>query len=469
MKAGEKLSGLVANLHAAANAALKRLAGAGEATPTAAADPAFSIPPDPTVGLFGAADADDEIVGNLPLSMQLEDSARSIIRRADDLRDGADRLVARIAERAAAEVTLAVQAARVLIGLGWLGVAAWLYNGALAAAAADAAVLHNGMPIGDALVLSRTFLFVAAAALGVAFLVGAFVAATGKGDNDRIRREAETLGTSIADTSREFGDALTQYRAAMDRRGDAADAVSDLSRAHLTALEACAFFRDVAFMTGAEGEEARRLFRGFLRRPATPPPALAVFLIGLIAGGFIGAAYIYMNYVPKPPPAAPATTLAIAAYPWAVNLLLFGGLVYVGVGFALSLFSDAIAAGATAKARDAALDALRGAFTAREAPRPADIAQRIQDAVDVFRARVGGRRLGAGAAQTNHPRGANGDSAADGGDIPHWRRRDSSVKFVETEFSAAPARWRTDAYAKKLSGEPASKRELPGGKKRNDR
>jgi hypothetical protein len=41
--------------------------------------------------------------------------------------------------------------------------------------------------------------------------------------------------------------------------------------------------------------------------------------------------------------------------------------------------------------------------------------------------------------------------------VPEWRRRDSSVKFVDAGFSPAPESWRTDAYAKKF--EAPAKRE----------
>lgn len=467
MKAHDKQNGLIAHLRAAADGAFQRLGGGPRAPASASDEPALIVPPDPTVGLYGDSDARDEAEGSLPLTMQLESSARRMVERADRLKEDSRRLAARIVERAEAEVTLATQAVRVLIGLVWLGVAAWLYNGALVAAAGDMAVLQNGMPAGDALVLSRTFMIIAALGLGAAFTVAAVVNLAGRGGNEAVRRAADRLGQSIAETSREFDEDIKDARERMNRRATPVDAVNDLSRAHVTALEAQDYFRRMPFLTRLEGEDAAAKFKGYIDSvfKSAPPPAFPVFLGGLILGGLVGAGYIWINYVPRPEPIEPATPLAIAQYPWALNLLLIGGLVYAGAGFLLSLFAGAVTAGAAAKARAEALDALRGAFTAREAPRPGDITQRIEDAVDVFRARVGGRRAGGEIARTNHPDGTQSDLAGEEDHIPHWRRRDSSVKFVDTGFAAAPDRWRTDAYAKKLSRGPEAKRDLPGGGK----
>ena len=459
MASGNDASNIIDRIRKAGNDTVARLAALRPGTKAPApTNNLYVETPDPTVGVYGDMDS-GEMAGALPLSAQLEESAQAIRLRADGLRTDADRLVARIGERAEAEITLATQALRVLIGLTWLGVAAWLYNGALTAKANDLAILANGMPADDAFVLSRTFLIVAAIGLGVAFTVSTLVTAFGNGSNDRIRREAEELGLKIAETSRDFDHALTQYREGMDRRGNPADAVDDLSRAYLTALEAQAYFREIQFITGAEGAEAALKFKGFLRRPSAPPPALPTLIAGILMGVFLGAGYVYMTYVPKPEVVEPASPLAIAQYPWAFNLLFFGGVAYATAGVAVTILGGLFVSGATAKARAEALDALRGAFTAREAPRPADVVRRIEDAVQVFRARVGGRGAG-GMGKTNQAGAQSQGFASEDDDIPHWRRRDSSAKFVDAGFQAAPTSWRTDAYEKKLSEKPEAKRGL---------
>ena len=425
---------------------------------------------DPTKALFPSDEsAEDERGRGLPLSTLLEDSARAMVHRADQLRAQSDGLAMRIGERRDAEITLAAQAIRVLIGLVWLGVAGWLFYSVMNARADGLSVIGANMPVDDARVLIRTFFFVAAAGLGVAFAVATLAKLFGNADNKRVTAEAERLGAAIAEASTEFDHTLTNLRSAMDKRKPAADGVYDLSRAHLTALEAHAFYREVEFLTNAEGLHAQRLFKGFLARPSGgAAPAFPLFL----AGALLGAGVTFLAVAPRPEPVEPATALAIMQYPWAAQLLFFGGVLYAAACMFASLFGGALTEGVAAKARAEALTALRSGFTAREAPRPSDVIRRIEDAIDVFRARVGG----AGSAGRNQLAGseaakwsgvsnqANADFS-EGDDIPQWRRRDSSVKFVKTDFAGAPEQWRTDAYAKKFEAETgrdtAAKRDTP--------
>lgn len=382
------------------------------------------------------------------LNIMLEDSATAIAQRADTLDQTANRLNARIAERVSGEITLRAQGFRVLIGILWFGLAAWLYISALNAQAAGQSILLSGMAVDDAFVLMRVFGIVAAAGLGVAFGIATLTNGFGRGDNRKVRTEGDALGGAIADDALEFDQALTNLRTEMDRRGAAGDAVTDLSRAHMTALEACAYFRRMPFLTTEDRSEAEHQFRGFLRRRPESGPDLFETLGVFIAGAGVGALYIWFNYVPSPEPTGPVTPLAIMQYPWAAAALMLGGLAYAGAGALFSMLGGLIAGDTAAKARAEALDALRSAFTTREAPRPADVIRRINDAVDVFKARVasGGRGKFDDANQdgANQSPANEADFAGEDADTPAWRRRDSSVKFVETGFQAAPARWRTN-------------------------
>ena len=276
--------GMLAQLSASVNGALSKLGGA-EAAKEAKAE-FRSL--DPTrISLPGGAPSDDEAT-SVPLGMMLDESAKAIVDRTSQLKREADKLVARIGERLEGEVTLRTQFFRLLIALGWFGVAVWLYLGGLNAQAADLATLPNGIPVDHAMALSRTFFIVAAAGAGVAFGISALVNGFGRGDNRRIREQAETFGLAIADASRGFDQTLTKLRDSMDNRGDPADSVAELSRAHLTALEACAYFRDIAFLTHAEGDDARRLFKGFLaRRPSAPPSRHSVFCKRCVHGDYV--------------------------------------------------------------------------------------------------------------------------------------------------------------------------------------
>lgn len=402
------------------------------------------------------------------LNIMLEDSATAIAQRAATLDETANQLNIRIAERVSGEITIRAQGFRVLVSLLWLGIAAWLYISALNAQAADLITLPNGMAVDDAFVLMRVFGIVAAAGLGVALGIATLTNGFGRGDNRKVRAEGEALGAAIADDALEFDQSLTDLRNEMDRRGAAGDAVTDLSRAHMTALEACAYFRRMPFLTTEDRSEAERQFRGFLYRRPESGPALFENLSMFIAGAGFGALYIWFNYVPSPEPIGPATPLAIMQYPWAAAALMLGGLAYAGAGALFSMLGGLIAGDTSAKARAEALDALRSAFTTREAPRPADVIRRINDAVDVFKARVGGSH-GGGArsrfAEANHSPDNEADFAGDETDVPLWRRRDSSVKFVETGFQAAPARWRTNPeenFSADESDAPDAKRSFFG-------
>jgi len=437
--------------------------------------------PGPSAGetAFSATAADDSRPGGAALDAMLEDSAASIDRRAATLAATANRLNARLAERAAGEVTLHAQGFRILVGFFWFGLAAWLYVSALNAQAAGDGVLSgalvDGMAVDDAYVLMRAFAIVAAAGIAVAIGIAGLTYGFGRGDDRKARAAGEALGAAIADDAHDFNSSLTELRAQMDRHAAAGDAVVDLSRAHMTALEACAYFRRLPFLTATDPDRAARQFGEFLQRPASGF-SLFDLALGALLGFLLGAAYIFMAYVPSPEPAQPATPLAIMQYPWAALSLLLGGGAYAFAGVGFALIGNLIAADAVGKARAEALDGLNSAFTAREAPRPADVVRRINDAVDVFRARVAGARhvpktaTGAMTAPENAPRTPSEREAnhrfgaADGPDpdSPPWRRRDSSVKFVETGFQAAPAQWRADPQAFFSEKAPGAKRSFFG-------
>ncbi len=460
MKTGEKLSGLAADLRAAANGALKRLAGASAPAPAAApVDPTS----DPTVGLFGDDDTGGEPVGNPWLSEQFSGSAEDMRRRNKELYDKATELAKTIALRVKTEAIFIGQILPLAIGFAWLALGLWL--GGLSDEAAN---LQNAEAANDLNTLSSIFFRIGMIGAFGAFAYAVFLWILGIVREARVREAGAILGQSIADTANEFKTRLDALRNNMDQRTTAPErAVDDLSRAYATALEAYVYFLGIGFMTEENTKAARKDFEKFLKRPSQAPSAVAALIVGLLLGLLFGASYVYVKYVPKPEDAVPLAALTpLAKYPTVFALLLATVAAYLLVELAAATLWAFAAGGARKKAHREALDALRSAFTAREAPRPADIAQRIQDAVDVFTARVGGRRVGAGAAQANHSGGSGREFTGESDDAPHWRRRDSSVKLVETEFSAAPARWRTDAYAKKLSGGPEAKRDLQGGKKR---
>ncbi len=459
MKASGEKGGMLQALRSSADAALKRLAPSPSRPEKAAqeAPPDRPVFADPTTTLFPSGEGADDEGGRraLPLSSLLEDSSRAMVRRAVDLRERSGKLATLISARRDAEVTLAAQVLRIAIGLMWFGVAVWLFYSILSARADGVGVIAGGVPIADAKILLRSFLLVAATGLGVGFGFAALVMLFGNTDNGRITREAEALGGEIAKASGEFDETLSMLRQSMDKRQRPADAVDEVSRAHLTALEAWAFFREVSFLTDGDQDKAQRMFNGFLssrgyRRSSS--------FMDFLNGALFGALIVFMIAVPKPAPIEILEPITTLPYPWAVQLILLGGLIYALAGVLTSVFAEPLSEGAARRARADALIALRSGFSSHEALRKDDLIRRIEDTVDVFRARVGGTGAAStrpGSAITNHP---NADFDGDG-EIPEWRRRDSSAKFVETAFAGAPQQWRTDAYAKKFEGEKSGKTE----------
>ncbi|MEO1137787.1 MAG: hypothetical protein AAFW68_14485, partial [Pseudomonadota bacterium] len=112
----------------------------------------------------------------------------------------------------------------------------------------------------------------------------------------------------------------------------------------------------------------------------------------------------------------------------------------------IELFSGVVGRNEMTKAREDALDSMRSAYTAQEAPLESEVVRQVEDVVAILAARLGGAGNLSGA---NH-----GDAQFSAeADIPEWRRRDSSVKFVDAGFTPAPESWRTDAFAKKFDAE----------------
>ena len=472
MKRIKQVRSLIVDAYARASAALSALLGRS-AIKTAHSRTPKPPPSDPTKVLFPDEEGarGDRQYGGSPdgaLSTLLEDSARKMVRRTVELNRQADDLIYGLYRRGEAEITLSAQALRVLIGLIWLGVASWLfYNGQRG----DAGALPAGMSAADALVLSGTFFIVSAAGLGVAFGVAAIVALFGNGNNGRIQSLAAQLGQSMADSSRKFDDALTDIRDRIRDKEDAAGGIYDLTHAFSIVFETNYFSQGIRFLWDSGDGESPYQFRGFLRRESPQPPALPVFILGAIIGALTGALYVYAKYAPDAQSlaeglaaSATATSVAIAQYPWAANLLLLGAFLYAGMGALLSLASPLIAGPAVSKARDDALIAIRSEFTKSGGANPHDIIRRLEDLIAILHARVDSHRDGRGERHNgaNHPAASNASYSAEDSEIPSWRRRDSSLTFVDAGFTTAPKEWRTDAFAKKFSAEddrkPASKR-----------
>lgn len=382
-----------------------------------------AAPPDPAKILFPVGGALDDDAGGESLSGRLHHSAGAIVRRQNELAEQARVLSAAIEARLGGAVSLGAWAIRMMVALAWAGLAAQF---AWAQMSGSAAPIIGFGPVAADDLRSLMMVFGLAAAAGLAgVMAGAFlVFLFGNADNRKVRERAAAFGERAAELARQFDAELDKLRRAMDAHANPVDAVADLSRAHLTALEAAVFFRNIQFVT--DDTEAQQKFRGYLNRApggagggASDMPA---FLLGVVVG-VTGTLLIATTPVALPV----ATKLA---YPAAGLWIMAGGLVYLTAGLLAETLRGLIAMGAAHEAREAALDAVRSGFVSGDAPRVDTVIRRIEDALDVYKARVA--RSGRGAEA----------NAAD--DTPAWRKAPEGPRFVETGFQAAPKSFLVD-------------------------
>lgn len=379
-------------------------------------------PPDPAKILFPAVGGGER--ADTSLGFELTRSANDIVARQVSLSEKAAALSRAIDERLDGETTLITQGLRVLIALFWAFLAVsliWVSRGGEALWAS----WLNAVPAGDARLLARAFGVIAMAGLAAPFVIAGVVWLLGKGDNNRLRARSADLGREAGELARDFDAELDRLRQAMDgRKENPAAAVIDLSRAHLTALEAAVFFRRLHFLTDADRHEAATKFRGFLRSAGGVAPAgkWEAFMLGLLSGAF-AFAVITRTRIEVPIDLPPDF---LDRYPWVVSAILLGAFVYAIVGLFASLFRGAATYAAEKQARDEALDAVRSGFVSAAAPSVDSLIRRIEDALDVFQARLSGQR----------GKSATAQDAAD--ETPAWRRPTEGPRFVDTPFAAAP-------------------------------
>lgn len=462
-----KLTGKVRNI-------MSRLSGK-TTLPTASGgddDPALQFAfSDPTQISYPNGGNPSEATNPKFLSELLHGSAGRILDHESNLKRAAKKLAAAIVTLASREVTKAIQSVRFIIVGVWLLTAIWLFFSGTGLLTGNASALSAGMPAEHAAILARTFFNIGLLGLiapGAIWIFGFIAEATNNGPKNKVDLEARKLGVFIANIANGFDEDLDEKRKQMDIHihNNPEDAIGDLCGAHLTALEASAFFKRIPFLFGSDDQEAREYFENLLDPGDS---STSSWFEGFVLGTLLGIIIAVMALGPKPEIPVVSALPDIAQYPMAANLLLFGGLIYAFAGIVLSLAGDKMRAFAALSAREHALQALQNAFANQKAPRQMDIVRRVEDARDVFRARVRGLRPDSAHADHQGPGGAHfGEDKADS-ETPSWRKRDSSAQFVESGFQSAPQTWRADAYAKKFAtsdrDKPGSKRGLLGLKK----
>lgn len=468
MTSGKKPGDMLNALRMSAEGALARLTGARREPAADAATADYAAFRDPTVAFMPGDRAGFDGAGGesgFSLSYRLTEAAADIDRRIRLVYERAAALQTRSAARANGEKSLTIWGWRFMIGLFWLLVAYMLSLAGLNARANGVAITSFGVPLGDVAPLVQLFTFIGLVAAGVAAMMAASVMMAGNATNAKLREEARRFGDALADESRRLAAKLDDHRQVIKSGGRSA--LAEVSRAHLTALGAAHYFRSISFLTTANPQAAdegfSRFFNGFGGRAAgfafTDLILVGLFgaLCGLAAGKKIyGGEAVALEISP----------LAIAQYPQLAWSVLIGAGIYLVIGVAIDLAAGRIGRHVMAKARDEALDAVRSAYLGAGAPLADDMARQVEDFVQILQARLGaaGNSAVHGAGEPD-PDPATSQFAGE----PSWRRRDSSVRLVETGFSAAPDPFRTDAFSKKFEApkapEPAAKRRLDSLKK----
>lgn len=376
---------------------------------------------------FSAAGGD----GALSLGFLLRQGANSIGRGRSFLEERGRALAAAIDAQSREEAVLLAQAARLAIALFWLFIAVMLAREVSASGGAPV----RGLAAGDAMMAARVFF--ALAALGVvAAFVGGYLARGGA--LGAARAEADALGAATGRIARDFGDSLDRLRADMEQHARrAGDALDDLARMHLVALEAAAFFREIQFLADPDADDAEAKFRGFLRERAPAPPAsggggLLLFALGCLFGVGFAAAL-------RPGAGAGLST----GLPfWVLAASLGFALLYFVVG---PLFRAAGGVSTRApgdlagRAREAALGRVRAAFAAEDAPRLDDLIRRTEDAAAVLKARL----------DDHAPRAAAGVDPE-----PAWRRPPPPPQFVDPRFDPSPPPFRAGGTSARNDAKP---------------
>jgi len=360
-------------------------------------------------------DGEVELSPSTHLGERLRHSAREIAERRDGLAAFARHLAHTIGRRCDGAVAYWAWLARFAIGLIWGLIAVQL----VWAAFIDGPAFIFGVgrvAEGDIRSLAMLFGVCAAAATIVPFLAGAGLKIAGIADDGQVRRSAGDFGAEAAGLAKSFDKALDRMREDMEHRRDPVEAVADLSQAHLTALEAAVFYRDISFLT--EETDAAQRFHGYVHAHTARPQsrALLAFLLGVV----VGALLVILALARPVAVDLPATLLS--SYPAAELWLGLGLLGYAFAGVIAEAFRNLIIAPASASACDVALDSARSGFVANNAPRVEDVIRRIENALELYKARV-----------------AQSRSAAQHADeTPEWRKGPEAPRFVEAGFQAAP-------------------------------
>lgn len=420
--------------------------------------------------------------GARDLPSRLRESARRNMDRQDDLRVSARSVRRSLIARNATDSSQVAGMVRFLIAAAWIAIGIYFYQAHTNAQINDAASLASGMPIADARTLSSVFLTLGGTAGFASIALLLFIFVRSQSLKNEVRSRSENFGMRIAHLLKDYDARLKQHRDALADKARSDDSVvTEVSEAHMTAQEAMLLFEDVGFLADARSAEnsdqmrsAIRSYRGYLGSlgggggggagGAWFEGLIMGTMFGLLLGGGIGFSLLTeitgLSAEDMFDKLDMDMMQGFQQYPSLLLSVLGGGTLFLLAGTISGPISTAVFGVDRDDRLRESLNEIRGVVTGEEAPRAADIARRVDDLSEIFRVRL-----------MNRPNSASISATAPGGrkladqeldDVPQWRRPKEGPRFVESNFSAMPDRWRTDAFAqysaKKNRGEPGSKR-----------
>ena len=406
------------------------------------------------------ADAARFTTADSNLGAQLLFTANALDQRGKSLSAARRALAGELSARVGAEGRLVAQALRLTVGVIWLCIAIVL-------------LVKSGQPVGAGLapgeagVLARVFFMAGVPASILAIAVAIYVQST-RGNNQRVRQAADRLGREIAAEAKALDHDISGLVQSISRGGSLGADIENLSKAQYKAIEAQMFFRGLRFLTPETHQQSMDDLKRFLASTGQAS-VLVVFATAFSLGA--GLSYLVFaergGYGGGPMP-------DIFLYPGYVLTLLIGGSVYLLAGVMSDILAPVFGA-VRRRALEDALDAVRGAFIANDAPRFAEIVRRVDDAMAVLQSRAealerdaarGPARSGGADLQGQTHTDCSPRAHVDGPSDLAWRDRDSSAQFVDVRFQAAPKPFALDSESKQPArSDPAHNRDKSHRKK----
>ena len=287
----------------------------------------------------------------------------------------------------------------------------------------------------------------------------------------------------LADLSHAIDGELRTYKDQVTHDAYNADAmIANVSRAHLTALEAKLLFQPIDFLTMRDERQAKAGFRDYITSaaPQPGPNGILTMLIFTILGFIFGIGIGYNLFDPNSgallSQLLETQAFPLSAYPQVGLAFFISLMIYAYAG----LFSNSVIAALgpqamASKGAANALNAVRSAFFAADAPTPDDIITHVETIAEILTLRLSSApkkgqtksahqmNEAAYAPQDHAPQDIGGASFAEE-DVPSWRRTKQGPRFVDTGFQSAPQSWRADPHldldGKNISRGSGAKRSL---------